>query len=133
MSSSAIVCIEVENQHVSLCGLVRIRRHNDQVVQWCDLYIGRACYRGGWALPQSKWHNPFTVSKEGSIETACAKYYDYIKQSPILNDLEELRGKVLGCWCEIDYNRPLEERLNNPQCHGEVLMRLLLEKTFGIL
>jgi hypothetical protein len=70
---------------------------------------------GGWRLPQSKWHNPYTVSKYG-IE-AITMFEVYIRGSPLLKDIEELRGKRLGCWCA---PKP---------CHGNVLLRLLDEAT----
>lgn len=40
------------------------------------------------------------------------------RRAEILENLEDLRGKVLGCWCE----EPLP-------CHGRVLIKLLDEKT----
>lgn len=93
--------------------VVRIQRKNNKVVQDCDVYIGRACYRGGWELPQSKWHNPFTLNKYGS--DAIILYEKYIRESGLLNDIEELRGKRLGCWCK------------PKQCHGDILVKLLNE------
>jgi hypothetical protein len=94
--------------------LVHLKRRDGVVVQDCDLYIGRACNMGGWRLPQSKWFNPFTVAKHGA--DAIPLYEQYIRSSPLMNDLEELRGKRLGCWCT-----------PNP-CHGDVLIKLLAEK-----
>jgi hypothetical protein len=91
--------------------VVRIRRQGGQVVQDCDVYIGRYCDRGGWNLPQSKWHNPY--KGEGAI----LLYEQYIRSSPLINDIEELRGKILGCWC-----RP-------SSCHGDVLVKILNERT----
>eukprot|EP00455_Lapot_gusevi_P040253 TRINITY_DN4546_c0_g1_i2.p1 TRINITY_DN4546_c0_g1~~TRINITY_DN4546_c0_g1_i2.p1 ORF type:complete len:217 (+),score=45.67 TRINITY_DN4546_c0_g1_i2:80-652(+) len=100
--------------------VVRIRRKNNAVVQGCDVYIGRACFKGGWELHQSKWHNPFPVSKYGSVEKVVELFEEYIRNKPeLLADLEELRGKVLGCWCK--------ERESDP-CHGDVLVKLLREK-----
>lgn len=92
--------------------VVRIRRQGGQVVQDCDVYIGRYCDRGGWNLPQSKWHNPYKG------EGAMALYEQYIRASPIINDIEELRGKRLGCWC-----------IDKGPCHGEVLVKILNERT----
>jgi hypothetical protein len=39
--------------------VVKLRRSGGQLVQGCDVYIGRAINQGGWNLPCSKWHNPF--------------------------------------------------------------------------
>lgn len=96
--------------------VVRIRRENGHVVQDCDVYIGRACNRGGWDLPQSKWHNPFKFTTHG--EHTLALYEQHIRTSGLINDIEELRGKRLGCWCVPD--KP---------CHGQILVKLLNERT----
>ena len=95
--------------------VVRIRRKDNEVVQVCDVYIGRAVNRGGWHLPKSIWHNPFTIKACGGAEEACRRYEEYILNKPeLLGRLEELRGKTLGCFCEPD-----------APCHGKVLLRLL--------
>lgn len=77
-----------------------------------DVYIGRP----------SKWGNPFTHGSDRktraafivkSREEAIRRYEEYLFSSGLIKDIEELRGKVLGCWCK-------------PQaCHGDVLARLL--------
>lgn len=68
------------------------------------VYIGRP----------SKWGNPFPIGKYGTREEVIEKYREWIKTQPqLLNDIEELRGKVLGCFC---YPLP---------CHGDVLIGLL--------
>lgn len=78
-----------------------------------DVYIGRP----------SKWGNPYT-HKESSLDVihvntpqeAIAKYREWIlKQDKLLNDLHELKDKILGCWC-----KPFE-------CHGDVLVELINE------
>jgi hypothetical protein len=68
-----------------------------------DVYIGRP----------SKWGNPFAIGKDGSREDVIALYEEWMfGHPPLLSDLPEIRGKVLGCWC-------------SPQaCHGDVLLRL---------
>jgi len=78
-------------------------------------YIGRG----------SKWGNPYThlkgktkaqfqvIDREESIE----KYEEWIRQQPnLINDLHELKGKRLGCYCVPYYH-----------CHGEVLVKLIEE------
>jgi len=93
--------------------VVKLQRRNGQVVQGCDVYIGRAVSRGGWDLPKSKWANPFTIAQHGSAEAVVALYEAYLLANPLLlASIGELRGKVLGCWCS---PRP---------CHGDVLSRL---------
>jgi hypothetical protein len=46
------------------------------------------------------------------------KYEKYIRNKPeLLQDICELRGKTLGCWCHTSYEK----------CHGEVLIKLVKE------
>ncbi len=72
-----------------------------------DIYIGRP----------SKWSNPFRIGPDGTRKQVIEKYRQFIKEHPsLLDDLHELKGKVLGCWCK-------------PQaCHGDVLVELLETK-----
>ena len=76
-----------------------------------DIYIGRGkCPRTGQF---SKWGNPFKVGIDGTREEVIDKYEEWILGEPdLLQDLHELKGKVLGCWC---YPK---------RCHGEVLIKL---------
>ena len=72
-----------------------------------DIYIGRP----------SKWGNPFSISKDGTREEVIKKYKEWIlKQPDLLNDLHELKGKILGCWCSPNI------------CHGDVLIELIEQK-----
>jgi hypothetical protein len=77
------------------------------------VYIGRP----------SKWGNPYThlVGYKDTIhvetpEEAIELYYDWIieqiKANPEKYNLDELRGKVLGCYCA---PKP---------CHGDILVQL---------
>jgi len=75
-----------------------------------DVYIGRP----------SKWGNPFLIGKDGSRKEVIEKYEKYILENEnLINDLHELEGKVLGCWCK------------PKACHGDVLVRLI--KLKGVL
>ena len=77
-----------------------------------DIYIGRP----------SKWGNPFSHKagtlakyKVDSREEAIDAYYRWITEGEgkhLLDDIHELQGKVLGCWC-----KPLA-------CHGDILAGL---------
>ncbi len=75
--------------------VVRMRRKGGQVIQDCDVYIGRQNNMGGWHLPKSKWANPFKLSDYGnSRQRVIDKYRDYIMSKPeLLADLHELKGK----------------------------------------
>lgn len=111
--------------------VVRIQRKNGVIIQDCDVYIGRACNQGGWSLRQSKWHNPFTVKQAGSGENACQLYKTYITTGAgkhLLSDLDELKGKRLGCWCVNSRERTVDQILTNPKCHGEVLLGLIYQQ-----
>jgi len=75
---------------------------------------------GGWNLAGSKWANPFKRDKsdpKSKNENLVAKYEEWLRnQADLLQDLDELSNKVLGCWCK-------------PQpCHGDVLVKLWKEK-----
>lgn len=94
--------------------VVRIKRQGGVVVQDCDIYIGRQCYMGGWTLPKSKWYNPYSVKQYG--KDAIPLYEQHIRSSNLMNDLGELLGMRLGCWCK------------PAACHGDILIKLLREK-----
>lgn len=68
-----------------------------------DIYIGRP----------SKWGNPFKGPRKEVIE----KYRRWIlSQRHLMESLDELKGKTLGCWCK---PKP---------CHGDVLVELIDSK-----
>ena len=63
---------------------------------------------------QSKWYNPFTVRKCGSLNEVLKRYKQYLYSNrELLNDIHELQGKVLGCWCKPNL------------CHGDILTELV--------
>ena len=101
--------------------VVRIRRKGGVVVQDCDLYIGRAINMGGWSLKDSKWRNPFKKNKESS-ENILEKYEKHVRETGLINDIRELDGKRLGCWCTNS-----EENPDAYVCHGNVLVKLWRE------
>jgi len=78
-----------------------------------DVYIGRP----------SKWGNPFSHKPGtkaqyvvGTREDAIEAYRTWITEGDgkhLLNDLHELEGKILGCWCKPN------------SCHGDVLVELV--------
>lgn len=70
-----------------------------------DVYIGRP----------SKWGNPFPLKSEGDRQKIIAAYRAWVKDEIAGGrlDVEELRGKVLGCFCA------------PKACHGDVLLELL--------
>ena len=109
--------------------MVRIKRKGGQVVQGCDVYIGRQWSMGGWKsrayptegrkLERSIWCNPFSVKKYGR-EKSLEMYEEYVRgNSDLMGRLGELKGCTLGCWC-----KPLA-------CHGDVLVKLVGERKEG--
>ena len=68
-----------------------------------DVYIGRP----------EKWGNPFTIGKDGNRGEVIEKYINWLESQPeLLNDVHELKDKVLGCWC------------TPKACHGDVLAEI---------
>lgn len=70
------------------------------------IYVGRP----------SKWGNPFKISPSLSREEAIKQYRKYLYESGLINDIHELEGKDLVCWCS-----PLP-------CHADVLLELANER-----
>jgi len=98
--------------------VVHFRKHTH------DIYIGRP----------SKYQNPFTHIKDRKTQAqfivsdrqeALKKYEEYLTESGLINDIEELRGKILGCWC---CTKPSNGLGKNLRCHGEILAKILNTK-----
>lgn len=81
------------------------------------LYVGRNMSFYVPGAIKSKWHNPYTVKKYGLKE--CLRLYrEHITNSPLYDEIHELDGKVLGCWCHPN------------ACHADVL-RDIYSKMYG--
>ena len=86
-----------------------------------DIYIGRG----------SKWGNQFShlndtlaKYKVKSRNNAIDCYKDWILNGDgkyLLNDLNELDGKILGCFCK------------PKKCHGDILIELINNKKKNII
>ncbi len=65
----------------------------------------------------SVWANPYKIGRDGTRDEVLAKYEEYIwgkiGEEPEKFDIDNLRGKRLGCWCHPE------------PCHGNVLERIL--------
>lgn len=69
-----------------------------------DVYIGRP----------GPFGNPFEIGVDGTRKEVIEKYRKWIRTQPeLLEQLETLRGKVLGCWC------------HPKSCHGDVIVEIL--------
>lgn len=93
-----------------------IRPKYNDIHEWLlkkkHVYIGRNVVYVG--VPASKWANPYSAKKFG-LDKCLSKYEKYVRDN-LYDDLEELCGKTLGCWCKPN------------KCHGDVLKKLLDEK-----
>jgi hypothetical protein len=91
-----------------------------------DIYIGRAPgERGKWGNPYSHKDGTLAEYKKDTRQEAIEAYREYIlngKGKHLLDDLNELEGKVLGCWCGSYTNR------DNLKCHGQILLELIYTK-----
>jgi hypothetical protein len=77
------------------------------------IYIGRENKKLN--LKASKWNNPYSV-KEYGRENALRLFREYVTNGSgkhLLNELHELKGQTLGCYC-----KPLP-------CHGDILKELV--------
>lgn len=72
-----------------------------------DVYIGRPSIFG----------NPFTIGKDGTREEVILKYKTYfykkLMDMKFWNAIQELKGKILGCWCSPN------------ACHGDTIKEYL--------
>lgn len=86
-----------------------------------DICVSRAV-NGTEFIKDSKWCKPYKMK--------LIKYENYIKEkikkNPEYYNLDELKGKVLGCWC-INTNK-IEPLI----CHAQILLKLIMEKN-GII
>lgn len=114
--------------------VVNIRKFNLNKMGFKDLedwlrdpnhvYIGRDMAHYARGATGSKWGNPFTAKMYDGREERVRMYKEYVKTNQEIREngrtlyesLEELRGKVLGCWCHPE------------RCHGHALVELLEER-----
>ena len=73
-----------------------------------DVYIGRP----------GPWGNPFSIGEHGTREEVVEKYAEWLLEQPelVAKAREELKGKVLGCWCAPKL------------CHGDILAEVANEE-----
>lgn len=86
-----------------------------------DVYIGR----GSGVNGHGKWGNPYShrggTKAEIVVETrdeAIDMYKNYLLSTEsLLNDLHELKGKSLGCFCK-----------KGQRCHGHIIIEVMKER-----
>lgn len=97
--------------------VVNITKRAGRRPAW-DVYVGRGpcpCRARACSHGPTGWGNPYTVERDGPL--AMVLYVDHLEQrlwaQPAFGQaLDQLDGKVLGCWCAPD------------PCHADVLARL---------
>lgn len=77
------------------------------------VFIHRNSVKSPFHCPESKWANPYKV-KEYGLDECLRLYQQHIHDSGLIYQIEELRGKWLGCFCEPD-----------EPCHAKILSRLI--------
>lgn len=91
-----------------------------------NVYIGRklVVFIDGKRFPpnDSIWANPYKIGKDGTRNEVIEKYKKYILEkinsgSITREQLMQLAGKNLGCWCKSSGNESLP-------CHGDVLVSI---------
>ena len=64
-----------------------------------------------------KWQNPYKIGVDGTRNQVLAKFEIWLRSNDkLMNDLDELKGEVLGCCCP------------PKKCHGEIIIKLINEK-----
>lgn len=72
-----------------------------------DVFIGRG----------SKWGNKNKIGQHGTRKQVVEMHREDVrKNKKLMSEIEELRGKILGCYCKPLY------------CHGDIYLELLGEK-----
>lgn len=80
-----------------------------------EVNIGRP---SKWGNPYSHLENSIAKYKVSNVEEAVQKHREwffYGEGKHLWNDLHELDGKVMGCWCNTDFSA----------CHGENYLEAL--------
>lgn len=77
-----------------------------------NIYIGRNNPYIKGAIG-SKYQNKYSVKKYGRDK--CLELYEQSLRSNniLMNDIKELKGKTLGCWCHPE------------KCHGDIIIKIL--------
>lgn len=99
-----------------------------------DVYVGWAMARHG--LKESRWGNPYRIGEDGTRQEVLEKYeaaarhwLEDAHEGPTLREeLLELRGETLACWCCEPRDRILTTE-DETVCHAQIILRLADELT----
>src|SRR5271168_2942066 len=108
------VCIKVANlRKIGYTDLREwmLKENNIYVGRYGRIFINKEIfnYKG------SKWGNPFKITKEMTIDQSLTKYLHYLFTSKLIFQIDELKGKNLGCFCD----KQKEEK--KILCHAQLL------------
>lgn len=78
------------------------------------IYVGRGKH------VSMKWGNPFQVGKDGSRQQVIEMFRKHLFESSLIDDIAELQGQDLVCWCAPDGGITTRDPLI---CHGQVLLQ----------
>jgi hypothetical protein len=75
----------------------------------------------GWKMPENtfyvgrptKWGNMYKIGRDGTAVEVVEKYEWWLTFTGRIDEIAELRGKNLACFCPLDQ-----------PCHADVLLRL---------
>tara|TARA_B100001996_G_C18590673_1_gene565967 strand:+ start:744 stop:1133 length:390 start_codon:yes stop_codon:yes gene_type:complete len=88
-----------------------------------NIYVGRHgrifIDKDIFHYPASKWQNPFKL-KDYNHNDSLSLYVLYLFITGLIHEIEELRGKTLGCFCEHQRDKD-----GVPICHAQILADLL--------
>jgi hypothetical protein len=117
-------------QCVISCKVSELRKLGyNSLQEWKDanpgkhLYIGRDMTRWVAGADKSKWCNENRVEEYGLEEALRLYERDLRANEELMDQLVELEGCVLACWCRTS-NSPTDKEV----CHGDVLLRIFRER-----
>lgn len=115
---TTVTCIKVSNLRKQ--GYSNLREwmnveNNIYVGRHGRIFIDKVIFH----YPSSKWHNPYKL-KDYKVNKSLILYVKYLFAKGLITDIEELRGKNLGCFC--DHHK---DKNNTPTCHAQVLADIL--------
>lgn len=73
----------------------------------------------GWRMPENtvyvgrptKWGNPYKINERLNKENAVALFREFVEIHIPAEELKELKGKNLACWCK-----------EGSPCHADILL-----------
>jgi hypothetical protein len=121
-----IIGLEKNQTQVINVSVKNIRPQYNNLSEWIankdeNVYIGRKgiVFINGSRYPKydSVWSNPYKITSDQSREKVLELYSTYIeekiKKDNLMQELLNLQGKKLGCWCKPEC------------CHGDILVDLI--------